>query len=127
MSFANTTPPAVLKEKATAPNNKIYNVFRLRKWAASIVAPTAMPRKMVTMSIKAPPAVLRKRSVTPHSRSRFPNISIPIRGALDGMARDATTPVKIGKIMTAVRETGIVCGISTARSFLVVNIRMMGG
>ena len=58
------------------------------------------------MSISAPPAVLRKRSVTPHSLRRLPNINIPIKGALEGMAREATIPVMIGKRIVAVLRDG---------------------
>ena len=56
---------------------------------------------MVTMSIMGPPAVLLNRSVTPDSRSRLPNISMPMRGALEGTTRDARIPVTMGKRIAA--------------------------
>ena len=54
-------------------------------------------------------------------------MSMPMSGALEGIASDASTPVTIGNSMTAVFDTGIACGMSIARSFLVVRARMIGG
>ena len=59
--------------------------------------------------------------------SREGHISIPIRGALEGIAREANTPVMIGNKITAVCDTGIVCGMSIARSFSFVSNRIIGG
>jgi hypothetical protein len=108
-------------------------VLRFRKCTASMVAPTDRPRKMVTMSMSDVPAVFFRRSVTPDSRSRsdsrsrLPNISMPMRGAQEGTAREAPRPVMMGKRITAVRETCLAWGMSMARSLRVVSIRMMGG
>jgi len=127
IAFAKRIPPAVLNENATAPSIKIKIVRGCKKLAPSIVAPMVIPRKRVTILIKAPPAVLLSRSVTPVSVNRFPNINIPIRGAQVGTAREANTPVKMGNKMTAVFETGMAWGMSIARSFELVSILMIGG
>jgi len=102
-------------------------VCQRMKATPSMVAPTTIPRKMVTMLTSAPPDVLASRSVTVDSRSKLPNISMPMRGAHPGTASDATTAVTIGKRMTAVFDTALVCGMSMARSPLVVSRRMIGG
>ena len=79
------------------------------------------------MSMIVPPAVRESLSVTPDSRSRFPNISRPTRAAQDGTASAVTAAVTIGKAMTAACETGFACGMSIARSARVVSRRRIGG
>ena len=93
-------------------------VCSVMKVGPTMVAPTVMPRKIVTMLTSGPPAVLYRRSVTVDSRSRLPNISIPISGAQAGTASAVSTVSRIGKRTTAVLETALVCGMSMARSFL---------
>ena len=126
-SFANKTPPAVLKQNATRPNARIASVSPFRNFSPSIVAPTMSPRKIVTMLIRGPLAVLLSRCVTPDSRIRLPNISMPISGPLAGMNSTVITQVAIGKTMTAPFETSFACGMSISRSLWVVNSLMIGG
>lgn len=79
------------------------------------------------MLIRAPDAVLLRRSVTPDSRSRLPNISSPSNGAADGMNRQASTQVITGNRITAVFDTGLAWRTSMWRSSLVVSRRRIGG
>jgi len=127
INFANVIPPAVLKINATAPSPNITKVSEVRNLDPSIVAPTATPKKIVTISIIAPPAVFFNLSVTPLSLIKFPNISIPIKGALDGTANEAIAPVSIGNIITAFLETGLASSISIFLSFLLVSSLKIGG
>ena len=92
-----------------------------------MVAPTTSPRKMVTILISGPPAVLLNRSVTIDSLNRFPNINIPSSGALAGIINAVTTVVTMGKRITAVFDTGFTWGMSMERSLSEVRRRMMGG
>ena len=91
------------------------------------VEPTASARKMVTALIRWVLAVLLKRSVTPDSRIRFPNISMPISGATEGISRAVTSVEMTGNSRTVVRETGLAVFIWIALSFFVVNSRRTGG
>ena len=52
---------------------------------------------------------------------------MPMRGALEGTAREARIPVASGTRIAAVWDTGMAWGMSMARSCFVVSIRMMGG
>lgn len=126
-SFAKSTPPAVLKMKAMQPRTRMKMVWGLMKLVPSIVEPTASARKIVTALIRWVPAVLLRRSVTPDSRIRFPNMSIPINGATEGTTRAVINVETIGKTRTVIRDTGLACFIWIARSFFVVNSRMTGG
>ena len=70
---------------ATTPIAMISMVVRsVRKVVAVAVAPTVMPRKMVTMFISSFCAVLVRRSATPDSLKRLPSIRQPISGAAEG-------------------------------------------
>ena len=82
--FAKITPDAEPNENATIPNVRMPRVFQLRKASAVAVAPTEIPRKMVTMFINSFCTVFDKRSVTPHSFIKLPNIKQPISGAAEG-------------------------------------------
>ena len=99
----------------------------LRKAGPSIVAPIVTPRNMVATSMITPPAARESRSVTPDSRSRFPNISMPTSGPQEGTARAATTAVTMGKTTRAVFDTGFAWGMSMALSARVVSRRRIGG
>ena len=126
-SFAKRIPPAVLKMNATQPRTRMKRVCALRKFVPSIVEPTASARKMVTALIRWVLAVLLKRSVTPDSRIRFPNISMPISGATEGISRAVISVEMTGNSRTVVRETGLAVFIWIALSFFVVNSRRTGG
>ena len=52
-----------------------------------LVAPTVVPRKMVTMFISAFCAVSESLSTSPHSRNRLPSMKQPISGATSGSSR----------------------------------------
>ena len=62
--------------KANRPRKTILMVLQVRKRPATVVAPTLMPRKMVTMFIRAFWAVSDRRSVRPVSLKRLPSISM---------------------------------------------------
>ena len=103
------------------------SVSPFKNFSPSIVAPTIKPRKIVTMLISGPLAVLLKRWVTPDSRIKLPNISMPMSGPLAGMKSTVRTQVAIGKTTTAVFETARACGMSISRSFCVVSSLIIGG
>ena len=103
------------------------SVSAVRKVEPFVVAPTVTPRKMVTMFISSFCAVLDRRSVTPETRRRLPNISMPISGAAEGSSSETMTVTAMGKITSSRLLTGRSCCMTMERSFLVVNARMMGG
>ncbi len=102
-------------------------VLGFKKASALAVAPTVVPKKIVTIFINAFCAVSDKRPTTPLSRRRLPNISIPIKGVASGKSKDTIIVTAIGKIIFSCLETGRSCSITTIRIFLVVKSRMMGG
>ena len=91
------------------------------------VAPTDTPRNMVTIFISSFCAVLESLSVTPHSLSRLPNISMPISGAAEGTSRDTNIVTTMGNIIFSVLETGLSCSMDIWRSFFVVSAFIIGG
>ena len=125
--MASSTPPAVPPLKAMTPNSRMDKVSILRKASAVAVAPTLMPRKMVTMLISSFWAVLLRRSTTPHSRNRLPSISRPIKGAAEGRSRETKMVTTMGNTIFSAWETGRSCFMTMQRSSLVVRARMMGG
>ena len=120
-------PPTVEMPKATRPSTTILMVSQFRKFWATMVAPTEVARKMVTMFIRAFWAVSERRSVTPHSRNRFPNIRQPIRGAVEGRSRITKVATTMGKMIFSVLETSRLCTILTLRILSVVMAFMIGG
>ncbi len=98
ITFASKMPEAVPMAKATTPSARIASVFGVRKFSAVAVAPTVVPRKMVTILISAFWAVSSRRAVTPLSRKRLPSISMPIRELAAGTTR-VTTMVTITTTM----------------------------
>ena len=99
----------------------------LRKVAPTAVAPTEMPRKSVTMFINAFWAVSERRSVTPVSFRRFPNIRQPSSPATEGSSITVNTVTMMGKMIFSVLETSLSCPILIARSFLGTMRRISGG
>ena len=79
------------------------------------------------MSMSAVRAVVARRSTTPHSRSRLPKHSIPIRGAAGGSSSVTRSISTSGNRMRSRRDTSRCCVISIARSRSVVSRRAMGG
>ena len=94
---------------------------------AVAVAPTVVPRKMVTMFISSFWAVLFRRSTTPLSRNRLPSIRQPTSGAAEGSSRLTMMVTAMGKMIFSRLLTGRSCSMTISRSFLVVRARMMGG
>ena len=103
------------------------SVLGCRKVEAVAVAPTVMPRKMVTMFISSFWAVLFRRSTAPLSLNRLPSIRQPTSGAAEGSSRLTIMVTAMGKMIFSFLETGRSCSITMERSFLVVRARMMGG
>ena len=120
-------PPTVEMLKAIKPRTMILMVSRFRKFCATMVAPTLVARKMVTMFISAFWAVSERRSVTPHSRKRFPSMRQPIRGAVEGRSKITKVATTMGKMIFSVLETSRLCTILTLRIFSVVIAFMIGG
>ena len=98
-----------------------------RKVAASAVAPTETPRKMVRMLQSSFCAVLERRSVTPQTLNRLPSIRKPTSGAASGTSRTTNSVTTIGKTTFSTLETGRRFAMTTERSFLVVSSFMKGG
>ena len=67
-----------------------------------------------------------RRSVTPVSFSRLPNMRQPMRGAVEGMSRMTNTATMMGKTIFSTLDTSRACSIFTWRSFSVVSARMRG-
>ena len=120
MICPNTSPPNVLNANATSPKQIIASVPTVRNLSAAIVEPTESARNIVTMFISSFCAVLLRRSVTPHSRSRFPNINVPTRGTHAGRMSPETTVQMIGNNIFSRCETGRSCPIMMPLSFLLV-------
>ena len=102
-------------------------VFRFRKFWATMVAPTEVARKMVTMFISAFCTVSESRSVTPHSRNRLPSIRQPTSGAVEGRSRMTKVATTMGKTIFSVLLTSRACSIFTLRILSVVKSFMNGG
>ena len=127
MNLASSTPPAVPKPKATTPIPMIARVLGLRKVAAVAVAPTEMPRKIVTMFISSFCMVLLRRSSTPHSLARLPSIRQAIRGAAEGTSSATNTVTTTGKKIFSFLLTWRRGFMTICRSFSVVRAFMIGG
>ena len=127
MSLPTSRPPMVENAKAHRPSTTIFRVLAVRNWEPAVVAPTEMPRKMVTMFIRAFCTVSLRRSVTPHSRHRLPSIRQPIRGAVEGSSRMQKIETMMGKTIFSVLETSLAWVMTVSRSFLVVSSFISGG
>ena len=126
-SLPMRSPQIVARTKPARPRTTMSKVFVVRKVVPTAVAPTEMPRNNVTMFISAFCAVSLKRSVTPHSRKRLPNIRLPRSGATDGKSKDTTMVTRMGKIIFSFLLTLRVACITVIRSFLVVSNFINGG
>ena len=127
MNFASSTPPPEPMLNATTPIIRIASVCKFRNAPAVVVAPTEMPRKMVQIFINSFCTVLLRRSVTPLSRNRLPNIRQPMSGAADGNRKDTNAVTTMGKTIFSCLDTFRSCFMTISRSFRVVRARMMGG
>ena len=126
-NFTKITPEAEAMMNAMKPRAKMKIVSLVRNVEAWVEAPTVMPSRMVTMSVRALEAVLASRVVTPHSRSRLPKKSIPSRGIPEGTTKQVRSRPTIGKMIFSLWATARAGFIFMRRSFLVVSNRMMGG
>ncbi len=79
------------------------------------------------MLISSFAAVLESRSTTPHSRNRFPSISIPTSGVADGRRKTQIRSTMSGNATFSIRLTGRSCFMVILRSSAVVRRRMIGG
>ena len=127
MNLASSTPPAVPKPKATMPMPRIISVLGLRNVAPVAVAPTLTPRKMVTMFISSFCMVLLRRSVTPHSLARLPNIRQAISGAAEGTSSATKMVTTMGKMIFSFLLTSRRGFMTIWRSCSVVRAFMIGG
>ena len=82
---------------AARPSAKMNSTSARRNVAASIVAPTLRPRKMVAMFMRAFCAVSVRRSTTFDSRKRLPSMNITISGAEAGTSSTMPIAATIGK------------------------------
>jgi len=127
ISLPISSPAAVPTEKAIAPSARMPSVSRLRNDVADSLEPTASPRKIVTALMMSFWAERLSLSTTPHSRSRLPNVSMPISGTAVGRKIAVIASTVSGNRMRSSLPTGRSCCITTPRSFCVVSRRMIGG
>ena len=113
--------------KATTPRTTIFRVLAVRKVEPTMVAPTAVDSRMVTMFMRAFCTVSLSRSVTPVSLNRLPSIRQPIRGAVSGSSRATKMTTMMGKMIFSVLDTTRVCTILIFRSSALVSRFIMGG
>ena len=99
----------------------------LKKCSALIVKPVPVAKKIVTVLINAFWDVSDKRSVTPDSRNKLPNINIPKREVIEGNNKEIKIVATIGNTILSKRVTSRNCSITTSRSFCVVNNFITGG
>ncbi len=126
-NFTKITPEAEAMMNAMNPRANMKMVSFVRNVDAWVDAPTVIPRRMVTTSVRAFDAVLARRVVTPHSRSRLPKKSIPNRGMPEGTTKQVSSNPTIGKMIFSLWATARAGFILITRSFLVVSNRMIGG
>ena len=112
---------------AMNPSAKMKIVSSVRNSDAWVDAPTVIPRSIVTMSVRALLAVLARRLVTPHSRSRLPKKSIPSNGIPEGTTKQVSRSPTMGKMIFSFCDTARAGFIFINRSCLVVSSRMIGG
>ena len=127
MILANMTPAAVAMQNAQQPMTRMPSVWRLRNCSAESLEPTAMPRKIVTMLMRAFWAVSDRRSTTPHSRIRLPSMSMPISGAASGSRNAQRSVMRTGKQIFSIFGTTRSCFMRILRSASVVQSFMIGG
>ncbi len=109
------------------PSTKIPSVSVFRNWLACSLDPTDNPSKMVVMLQKSFCRVLDRRSATPDSLIRLPNVSAPIKGAASGSRKAQSSRSTSGKRIFSRLETGRSCVILILRSACVVSSFIMGG
>ena len=104
-----------------------FKVVRDGRDVEIAVAPTEIPRNIVTIFISSFCAVFEILSVTPETVSRLPAIRKPISGAASGRISETTRVTTIGNATSSSFDTGRSDSILMARSFFVVRSLMNGG
>ncbi len=127
ISFAIRTPPAVATANANKPRTIIPSERPFIIFSGVIWLPTPSESKIETMFIISFSIVLERRSTTPHCFTKFPNASIPIKGAAEGSKSIVTTSKTSGNKTFSALLTGRNCSIRISRSCLVVSARIIGG
>ena len=120
-------PPIVPIINAIKPSATIFNVFKSRNDVPTAIDPTLIPRNIVIPFISPLLAVCDSLSVTIHSLSRLPSISMPKSGKESGKIRPHINVITIGNTIFSRLETGRNCSIFIARSFFVVSNFIIGG
>ena len=106
IAFAESTPTAVSRMKATSPMERMRIVWGWMNRSPVMVAEMASPRRMVTMLASSFWAPLASRSTTPLSRRRLPNMRKPISDAEGGANIPAARVMPMGKRIFAFLGTG---------------------
>ena len=127
INFAKSTPPAVPNPNAITPITNILSVSGVRNVSAVAVAPTDMPKRIVTIFISSFCTVLLSLSTTPLSRNRLPSISEPTSGAALGTSSATKSVTTIGNTIFSTFFTLRSGFITIMRSFFVVRARIIGG
>ena len=96
-------------------------------YIGELKSPRVLEKRIRQLILRFTPTVLLSRSVTPHSRSRLPNVSIPIRGAAEGRNSRQSNRTVSGNMTFSSLLTGRSCDMTTSRSAWVVSARMIGG
>ena len=127
MTLPPSRPPTVDRMNATTPSTTMERVWTVRKVEPTMVAPTAVDSRMVTMFIRAFCAVSDRRSVRPVSLKRLPSIRQPTSGAVSGSSSATKIVTRMGKMIFSALVTFRLCSILMARSLGVVSRRIKGG
>jgi hypothetical protein len=89
ITCAISTPPTVPTAKATSAQDQDAEGLGRQELLGGQLRADGEPQQMVTMLIRALAMVSERRSATPHSRARLPNISAPISGTAEGRKQAA--------------------------------------
>ncbi len=126
-SFTKSTPDAEALTKAMKPSMKMKIVSLVRNVEACVEAPTVIPRRIVTTSVRALEAVFAKRLVTPHSLSRLPKKSMPSSGRPEGTTKQVSNIPTMGNMIFSLCATARAGFIFITRSCFVVSSLIIGG
>ena len=103
-------------------------VCKFKNASAFMLAATVMPSRSVMRFASTFCAVSEREFKTPHSRTRLPNISKPIKATERGDTIPAIMVTTMGNIIFVSFDMGTVLyGIRISRSFFVVSKRITGG
>ena len=96
ITLPSNTPAAVPPANANRPRRIISIVCTVRKLSALMVIPVPVAKKMVTILHNAFWEVSDRRSVTPDSRNKLPNIRQLIKAATGGNSKEIMIAAEIG-------------------------------